>query len=234
MVTMPDLKEQTFDFFQRLSFKHSCRRYLNADEEGKPFELRYLTDTYPKQFSKDPYFMERLFELLQDPTTRYFAHEGFRSIANVDPVAALWSADIVSALCFMIKDHNDYSFMYHEVIEGCRKAIAEKKLTPAEFCRSPFAAKLLLLIPQSAHPMLYKSVKKMADESPGEFLKEPWLHEFSFEMTLYNNASPLFNDLELEFEFIDLTDPNYRVDILRRDGFFRQHKLITNPIALNL
>lgn len=231
---MPNLKEQTFDFFQVLSFKFASRRYMKADSKYKPFELSQLANCYPHQFREDPLFMRLLLELLYDKETSLSACQGFRYLGEAMPVKALWDKDLVSALSMMNNFDYDSSFFCSEVIYGCRKAIAEGTLTIEEFCRSPFAYKLVELAGRDDRQQVYRAVRDLIRSNPESFAREPWARDFDIQAWSHREASSLFEDDRFFYETFNVEDPNYRVDMMRLNGFFRDIDPTFQAVSLNL
>lgn len=231
---MRRLKEQTFDFYQQMSFKFAARRYLKTDSKNKPFELRELAHCYPHQFRQDSFYMRMLFELLNDKETSFFACEGFRHLGESMPVKALWDKDLVSALSLMNVLNRDCSFYCSAVIYGCRNAIANGTLTIEQFCRSPFAYKLVELAGRDDRQQVYRAVHDLIISDIDAFAREPWARDFDLQALTHRDASSLFEDDRFFFETFDFDDPNFRVDMSRLNGFFRSIDPTFQAIPLSL
>lgn len=166
--------------------------------------------------------MRCLFEYLYDTDQRYFVVEGYRNLAKAEPGKALWDKDLVSALTMMNNFNYDSSFFCSEVIYGCRKAIAEGTLTVEEFCRSPFAYKLVELAGRVDRQQVYRAVRDLIRNNPESFAREPWARDFDIQAWSHRDASSLFEDDRFFYETFNVEDPNYRVDMMRLNGFFRE------------
>ena len=231
---MSDLKEQTHDFFQGLSFKFASRRYTKADSKYKPFELSHLANCYPHQFCKDTVFMRLLLKLLGDKEDSFQACKGFSYLGEAMPVKALWDKDLVMALYMMNNYDRDSSLYCSAVIYGCRNAISNGELTVAQFCRSPFAYKLIELAGREDRKQVYRAVQDLISSNAEAFVCEPWAHDFDFEASFRLETPSMFGDNQDFYTTFDLNDPNYRVDLMRLNSFFSEIDPTFQPVAIGL
>lgn len=219
------LREQTADFYAELSFRRR-RRWVDVDKfrHGGSFELRLLVATRTSKFFQSEKYMQKLLDHLNDKIESKFVWQSFLELGRTFPLETLWKKEMVLALDRMVKTENEFVLDFCAgVVAACIPKIKEGNLSASEFCRSPFAQKMLRAIPLDCDQKLKWKVWSLVRGSPEQFVLEPWIHEYSWANQLHHNeAEPLDVWLDVAYDEIDFLDTQYLKDVEAYESFLNK------------